>query len=175
MQDSKYTIVFYTEERWQNWIKEIKERFVKLDDPKRADLIDEIENDVDLACLKVIAKYDKNLISAEEALKYLNQIKEIVLKKIDHIDDDIDIWLESMQYSLEPVFASCKCYIEKTFEKTSSLNKLIKNAIQAEKEGEIERAYGYIAEIGANILVGGRLNDKDIEDIADFLGPFFFH
>ncbi len=169
MQGSKLVIPFYTEERWHNWITKVKESGFKIDDQEKGAVFVYMEDDVVLACLKIIAKYDKNAISKDDALAHLNEIKEIVLKKIDPINEDIDVMLESTQLSLMGVFASCECYVEKAFEKIGSLRKLIKGAVEAEKGDNMGAALGNIAEIGANVLAGGKIKDKDIEDIPEGL------
>lgn len=169
MQETKYTIPFYTEERWQNWINKVKESGFKLDDQEKGAVFVYMEDDVVLACLKIIAKYDKNLLSAEEALKNLTDIKEIVLKKVEPVNEDIDMMIESVQLSLMGVFASCECYVEKAFEKTKSLDKLIKGAVEAEKEENMGAALGCIAEIGANILTGGKLSEKALDEVPEGL------
>ena len=169
MQEQKIVIPFYTEERWQNWIKQVKESGFKIDDQQKGAVFVNMEDDIVLACLKIIAKYDKNLLSREGALEHISNIKEIVLKQIEPISEDIDMMIESMQLSLMGVFASCECYMEKAFEKTKSLKPLIKKAIDAEKEENMGAVLGNIAEIGANILAGGKIKDKDLEDIPDGL------
>ncbi len=169
MQESKYTIPFYTEERWQNWISKVKESGFKLDDQEKGAVFVYMEDDVVLACLKIIAKYDKNLLSKDDALGHIAGVKEIVLKKIEPINEDIDIMLESTQLSLMGVFASSECYVEKAFEKTGSFGKLIKGALEAEKLDNMGAALGNVAEIGANVLAGGKLKDKDLEDIPEGL------
>lgn len=167
MPEQKFVIPFYTQERWQNWINKVKESGFKIEDQQKGDVFVYMEDDIVLACLKVIAKYDKNLLSKEDALGYLNEIKEIVLKKIDPINEDCDMMLESVQLSLMGVFASFECYLEKAFEKTKSLNKLIKSAVKAEKEENMGAALGNIAEIGANILSGGKIKVKDLDDVPE--------
>ncbi len=169
MQESKFVIPFYTEERWQNWINKVKESGFKIDDQEKGAIFVYMEDDVVLSCLKIIAKYDKNSLSKDDALGHIAQVKEIALKKIEPISEDIDIMLESTQLSLMGVFASCECYIEKAFEKTGSLGKLIKSALAAEKEENMGAALGNVAEIGANILAGGKLKEKDIEDLPEGL------
>ena len=169
MQESKFVIPFYTEERWQNWINKVKESGFKIDDQEKGAIFVYMEDDVVLACLKIIAKYDKNSMSKDDALGHISEIKEIVLKKIEPINEDIDIMLESTQLSLMGVFAACECYIEKAFEKTGSLGKLIKSALEAEKEENMGAALGNVAEIGANILAGGKIKDKDLEDLPEGL------
>jgi hypothetical protein len=169
MQEQKYTVPFYTQERWHNWVSKVKESGFKIDDQQKGAVFVYMEDDVVLACLKIIAKYDKNLISKEDALKYLAEIKEIVLTKIEPINEDIDMMLESVQLSLMGVFASCECYVEKAFEKTKSFDKLIKSAVQAEKENNMGAAFGNIAEIGANILAGGKIDEKALDNIPEGL------
>ncbi|MCE8424550.1 MAG: DUF2150 family protein [Candidatus Methanoperedens sp.] len=169
MAESKYVLPFYTQERWHNWVSKVKESGFKIDDQEKGIIFVNMEDDVVLACLKVIAKYDKGAISEEDALVYLTEIKNIALKKIEPINEDSDMMLESMQLSLMGVFASCECYVEKTFEKIKSLNKLIKSAIKAEKEEDMGNAIDNIAKIGANILAGGKLKDKDLDDVPEGL------
>jgi len=41
-----------------------------------------MEDDIVLACLKIIAKYDKNFLSKDGALEHISNIKEIVLKQL---------------------------------------------------------------------------------------------
>jgi hypothetical protein len=169
MQEQKHIMPFYTEERWHNWIGKVKESDFKIEDEKKGAVFVNMEDDVVLSCLKIIAKYDKNLISREEALQYLAEIKGIVLKKVEPISEDIDMMIESVQLSLMGVFASCECYVEKAFEETKSFGKLIKGAVEAEKEDNMGAALGNIAEIGANILAGKKLKEKELDDVPEGL------
>lgn len=161
------TTPFYTQERWKNWLGKVKESGFKTDDEEKGVIFVNMEDDIVLACLKVIAKYDKKLISVDDALQYITEVKEIVLKKIEQISDDIDMMLESTQVSLIAVFASCECYVYNRYQKTKSFGKLLKTALKAEKENNIEIALGTIAEIGANVIAGGKLKEKDFEDIPE--------
>lgn len=172
MQQLKFSLPYYTGERWQNWIDKVKETGFKLDEenPDVGDIgsvFVNMEDDVVLACLKVIAKFDKKLLSHEEALRNVADIKEIVLKKIEAINEDIDIMLESMQLSLMGVFASCECYIDGAFEKTKSLDKLVKKAVSAEQENNMGEALAQVAQIGANILAGGKIKEKTLDSVPD--------
>ena len=167
MQKSKLIVPFYTQERWQNWVDQVKESGFKLEDQEKGAIFVYMIDDIILACLKVIAKYDKKLISKDDALKQITEIKEIVLKKISPIDNDIDIMFESTQSSLIGVFASCECYLNDGYQKTKSCGKLIKTAVQAEKEDNMGVALGTIAEIGANIISGAKLKDKDFDNVPE--------
>jgi hypothetical protein len=171
MQKSKLIIPFYTKERWQNWIDQAKDSGFKLDDEdkEKGALFVYMTDDIILACLKVIAKYDKKLISVEDALKYIAEIKKIALTKIYPINEDIDIMFESTQSSLMGVFVSCECYIKNGYQKIKSFGKLIKSAGQAEKDNNMGVALDIIAEIGANIIAGGELKDKDFDIVSEGL------
>lgn len=169
MQKSKLVIPFYTQERWQNWIDQVKESGFKLEDQEKGAVFVYMTDDIVLACLKVIAKYDKKLISRDDGLKHITEIKEIVLKKISPIDDDIDVMFESTQSSLMGVFVSYECYIKNGYQKIKSFGKLIDAAVQAEKENNMEAALDIIAEIGANIIAGGKLKDKDFDSVSEGL------
>lgn len=175
MQKSKLIIPFYTQERWQNWVDQVKESGFKFDDQEQFDdkekgvIFVYMVDDIILACLKVAAKYDKKLISKDDALKHIAEIREITLKKINPIDNDIDIMFESTQSSLMGVFVSCECYLKNGYQKTKSFGKLIKTAAQAEKEDNMGVALDIIAEIGANIIAGGKLKDKDFDSVSEGL------
>jgi len=167
MREPKTVMPFYTQERWKNWLCKVKESGFKTDDQEKGVIFVNMEDDIVLACLKVVAKYDKKLISIDDALQYITEVKEIVLKKIEQISDDIDMMLESTQVSLIAVFASCECYVYNRYQKTKSFGKLLKTALKAEKENDIEIALGTIAEIGANVIAGGKLKEKDFENVPE--------
>ncbi len=169
MQEQKHINPFYTQERWHNWIIKVKDSGFKIDDQQKGAVFVYMEDDIVLACLKIIAKYDKNVVSKEDALGHIAEIKQIVLEKAEPINEDVDMMIESVQLSLIGVFASCECYLEKAFEKTKSFDKLIKSAVDAEKEENMGAALGSIAEIGANILAGGKLKEKSLDDVPEGL------
>lgn len=167
MNGPKIVVPFYTQERWQNWIDKVKESGFKYDDQDKGAIFVYMEDDIVLACLKVIAKSDKKLMSKEQALKNLTDIKEIVLKKIESIDEDIDMMLESTQVSLMGVFVSCECYINNEYQKTKKFDKLLNAALKAEKEDDMGVALENVAEIGANIIAGGKFKEKDFENMPE--------
>ncbi len=163
----KLTVPSYTEERWQNWITKVKESGFKAEDQDKGAIFVYMEDDIVLACLKIIARCDNKYLSKDDALKHIDEIKKIVLRKIDHIDDDIDMMLESTQISLVGVFASCECYINKDYTKTRSLTKFVNSAIKAESEDNMGTALDNIAKIGANIIAGTKFKEKDFENVPE--------
>ncbi len=167
MNESKLVIPFYTRERWQNWITKVKESGFKLEDKEKSIVFVHMGDDVVLSCLKLIAKYDNKSISRDDALKHLTEVKDIVLEKVEPIDDDIDMMLASTQVSLIGSLVSCQCYIDGGYTKTKSFSKLLKVALKAEKDNDMGTALENIAQIGANILAGKKFKEKDFENIPE--------
>lgn len=162
----KFVISFYTKERWQNWINQVKEIDFDIDAQDKYSIFVNMSDDVILSCLKIIAKYDKDMLQKDDANKHLQEIKEIVLQKIGPINDSTDAMLESIQFSLIGVFASFQCYIDKKFERTKSFAKLIDDAISAENKNDMETALNNVAIIGANIIAGEKLSDDDLNKMS---------
>jgi len=147
---------YYTEERWNNWIARAKESGFSLSDPKNAPDITifvNMEEDVVLACLKVVNRFEKGKLSAEEALDLIKHIEAITLARVEPISEDIDMMIQSIQSSLVGVFGSCQCYIEGKYE-PGPIGDLIERAVEAEKRGDEETALGLVSQAGAKILAG---------------------
>jgi len=161
---------FYTENRWNNWLKQVKESgftFKEDDDGagKEGAVFVNMEDDVILACLKVIAKYNRHALSGDEAFEVISQVRDIALEEIEPISDDIDLMIDSLQTSLMGGFAAFECYIQDAYDKNAAIEDLIKAALNAEAADDIQLAMGYVAEIGAGILNGKTLPEDALEDI----------
>lgn len=146
----------YTGERWNNWITRAKESGFSLSDPKNAPdttIFVNMEEDVVLACLKIVNKFEKEKFSAEEALDATKHIETITLARVESLSEDIDMMIQSIQSSLVGVFGSCQCYIEGKYE-SGPIDDLIERAVEAEKRGDEETALGLVSQAGAKILAG---------------------
>lgn len=172
MKEVKNSLPYYTKGRWHNWIDQAKESGFKLEEEESnsgdsGSIFVNMEDDVVLACLKITAKFDKKKTSQKGALEELTVIKEIVLERIDPINEDIDIMLESMQLSLMGVFASCEYYLDDEFEKSKSLGKIVKSAVSAEKDDNMGEALEQVAQVGANVIAGGKISVKALDGVPD--------
>ncbi len=163
---------FYTKERWNNWLKQIKESDFKIqedaseeDMEKESAIFVNMEDDILLACLKVIAKYDNDVLSAEDAMEILKDIREIALGEIEPVSEDIDLMIESLQTSLMGAFASCECYLNGGYDKNTKIKDLIDAAVEAEEAADIPSALGYVAQVGALVLNGSSLDDSIMEEL----------
>ncbi|KXS41552.1 MAG: hypothetical protein AWU58_1688 [Methanohalophilus sp. T328-1] len=161
---------FYTEKRWNNWLQKVEESNFKLEESGEAPEKDSaifvnMQDDVILACLKVIATGQRGDYSVEETLDILSSIEEIVMKKVDPISEDADMMIESLQNSLLATFVSFECYLNGNFDGDSNISDLINGAIEAEQDEDFEAALGYVARIGALVLDGQELPGKQMEDM----------
>jgi Uncharacterized protein conserved in archaea len=161
---------FYTAERWNNWINQVKEsdfKFDESDEPqgKEGAIFVNMEDDIVLACLKIIAKCEKGQISPESALEYIAQVREIALAEIDPISEDVDMMIESLQTSLMGGFAACEAYLSGDYDSSVDIGDLVKVALEAESSDDIEIALGTVAEIGALVISGKELTEKIMEEV----------
>ncbi|MCK5660484.1 MAG: DUF2150 family protein [Methanosarcinales archaeon] len=151
-------ITFYTRERWENWLKEAATSAFKLEedteevDPVFVNMMD----DVVLAALKVLAKYEKKTISQADALSGINEIKEIVMSEAKPVNDDVDMMIQSLQSSLLGGLSSYDCYIQEGYNKKDTIKKLVGSAVEAEEE-DPEKALGYMSQVGAMVISGKKL------------------
>ncbi len=149
-------IEYYTEARWNNWVKRARESGFSLADPKNAPdttIFVNMEEDVVLACLKIVNKFEKEKLSTEEALGAIKYMEKITLARVEPISEDVDMMIQSIQSSLVAVFGSCQCYIEGKYE-PGAIDDLIERAAEAEKRGDEATALGLISQVGAKIVAG---------------------
>lgn len=161
---------FYTKERWNNWIKQVRESGFVLTESnetsaKEGEVFVNMEDDIILACLKVIAKFDREHLSGEDALGAIADLRDIVLAEIEPISEDIDLMIDSLQTSLMGGIAACECYVEGNFDPKPKMKELIKSAIDAEAADDVQIAMGYVARIGAAVIGGKKIPKKALENI----------
>lgn len=159
---------FYTEKRWLNWLNKIKESKFTLKDPDEKNsgaVFVYIMDDVVLACLKVIARCEHEVISPTEALSELENIKNIVFKEQESLGEDADLMLDSLKTSLAAVFVSCQRYIAGDYDGETSVPQMIKKAAEAEKQEKIDDAFDILSQVGARVIGGEKLSEEATADL----------
>jgi hypothetical protein len=159
---------FYTEKRWLNWLSKVKDsKFALKDsDEKNAGAVFVyIMDDVVLACLKVIARCERKVISPEEAVAELDNIRNIIFKEYESLGEDADLMLDSLKTSLAAVFVSCQRYIAGDFDRDSDLAMMVKMAIDAESNEKIDDAFNILSQVGARVIGGESLPEEVIADL----------
>jgi len=151
---------FYTQKRWLNWMNKVKESNFKLtesDDKNTGAVFIYIMDDVVLACLKVIARYEREIITADEALDEIETIRSIVFQEHESLGEDADLMIESLKTSLAAVFVSSQRYITGSFDRESSIEELVARAVAAEEKENLDGAFDMLSQVGARVIGGESL------------------
>jgi len=130
---------FYTQKRWLNWMNKVKDSNFKLNESEKKDsgaVFIYIMDDVVLACLKVIARCEREVITAEEAISEIAAIRSIVFQDHEPLGEDADLMLESLKTSLAAVFVSSQRYIAGSINSETPLEELVAKAIAGRAAGE---------------------------------------
>jgi hypothetical protein len=122
-------------------------------------------DDVVLACLKVIARCERKVIPPNDALSELDGIRNIVFEVHDSLGEDADLMIDSLKTSLAAVFASCQRYIAGDFDRESDLKLLVKKAVEAENQENIDEAFSILSHVGARVIGGEGLPDEAMADL----------
>lgn len=169
---NKFPYEFYTQKRWENWLAQVKNSGFEIKESESEDqsgkesaIFVNMVDDVILACLKVIARFEKGILSDEGALEIIEQIREIVLSKVDPISDDIDLMIDSVQNSLIGTLAAFECYVLGDYEVGENLEDLIKAALEAEEDEELQIALEFTARCGASVIKGESLPDEIMAEL----------
>lgn len=160
-------ITFYTEERWNNWINQVKESKFKIDPTaqglgREGIVFLDMEEDVILAICKVCGKLQHGYISKDDAAANLQNMKEIVLTKVEPMDEDKDQMIESVQSALVGVFAAAEFYIAGDFNAKDAPEKLILEADKAERADDLDKAFELVGRAGALVLSGKSFDSEKV-------------
>jgi hypothetical protein len=156
---------FYTKKRWLNWLNKVKESNFAIpesEDRSAGAVFVYIMDDVVLACLKVIARWERQVIPPEAAISEMDTIREIVSEDHMPLGEDADLMLDSLKTSLAAVFASSERYIAGDFDRQTGLADLVKQAMDAENRGEMDQAFSILSHAGARVI-GGESLPQDID------------
>ena len=151
---------FYTEKRWLNWMNKVKDsnfRLSEAEDKNSGAVFIYIMDDVVLACLKVIARVEREILTPEEAMAEIAAIRSIVFAEHESLGEDADLMIESLKTSLAAVFVSSQRYITGSFDRESGMDELIAAAIEAEKKENLDLAFDLLSQVGARVIGGESL------------------
>jgi hypothetical protein len=159
----KLFYIFYNQERWDNWMKTLRESSFEVDPasdemPEGFRMLDGFSEDITVSVLKIIRLYQNNRFDKSEALKKLEEVERIVMSGPP---GDMEEIVELLQLAKAVLFASCRKYLEGTFEK--DLKTLVKKG-RAMGEDEMEQALDIAAQIGASVIDGTSCCRKYLKD-----------
>jgi hypothetical protein len=159
----KLFYIFYNQERWDNWLKTLRESSFEVDPasddmPEGFRILDGFSEDVTVSVLKIIRLYQNNRFDKSETLKRLDDVERIVMSEPP---EDLEEIVELLQLSKAVLFASCRKYMEGTFEK--DIKTMVKKG-RALGDDKMEQALDTAAEIGASVIDGTTCCRKYLKD-----------
>jgi hypothetical protein len=169
----KLFYIFYSEERWNNWLSSLREADFEGDPdaeemPPGFQTLQSFAEDITISVLKIVKLYQNERFSKEEALEKLGVVEGIVMRELPE-DDDIAELVGGVQISLLALFASCRSYLEGGYEgDPKALVKEGRKVAEDDPEAALEAA----ANLGAQMIAGGKwsatyLKSKDEPTIFD--------
>jgi hypothetical protein len=164
-------LTFYSQERWNNWINQVKESKFKIDPTaeglgREGIVFLDMEEDVILALCKITGKLQLGSITKEDAAINVQIMKEIVLAQIEPMDEDKDAMIASVQSSLVGAFAAAEFFVAGDYDPKIKIEELVLQAAKAEVAEDMDKVFELMGKAGAQILAGKKFNsDKVYEKI----------
>jgi len=161
----KLFYIFYSQERWDNWMNSLQEADFG-DDPDSDDLpeglsiLSGFNQDICVAILKIIKLYQNNRFTKEETVAKLQEVASIVMEQ--EVPEDLADVIQYMQEQLLVLFSSCTMYLEGDY-KSAEVKDLIK-AGRACSEDEREATLDIASKIGAHVMNGTSCCGRYIKD-----------
>jgi hypothetical protein len=167
MKNAKNLYVPFTEERWRNWIDCARQSDYKNMDETATTVFVEMEEDVIIACWKVVRGFEIGKLAREESLDGLQNIEAIIREKADTGDVELDDLVGLIQSSLVGAFASFESYMKASFADKASMDELIREALDQEKKGHFDLALAIVGKVGARVIAGEPLCQETIAELKD--------
>ena len=161
---------FYTQKRWENWLGRARESGFQIKETeeeagKDSAIFVNMVDDVILACLKVVARFEKGMLSREKALQILGEIRDIVLSEVEPISEDVDLMIDSIQTSLMGALVAFECYVFGDYDEGANIEDLMKAAIEAESADNLDLALDFTAQCGALVIKGKSLPEEVMAEL----------
>ena len=168
----KLFYIFYNQERWDNWIKTLRESRFEAEPgsdemPEGYTVLYNFAMDVTLSVLKIIKLYQNKRFSANEALDKLAAVETIVMTSTPK--GDLEEIVQILQLPKLVLFGGSRKYLSGEFDKDiKTLVKTGKGQIDKDMELALETA----SSIAAAVIDGGACCGKYVKD--DLENPTLF-
>lgn len=163
----KLFYLFYTQERWDNWIAILKELNFEPDPesdemPEGMQALANFTEDINVEVLKIIRLYQNNRFSREEALDKVNEVEEIVMGTAP--EGELEEIIEGIQLPLLALFMACKKYLNDEIK--GDVKDLVKQGRGVADE-DLEKALDIAGTIGAQVIDGKSCCGRYLRDDMD--------
>jgi hypothetical protein len=167
MKTAKNIFVPFTEERWSNWLECAKQSDYKNMDETATKVFVEMEEDVVIACCKLVKGFEIGKLTQEQSLDGLHTIETITEKETNTGDGELDELIGLIQASLVGAFVSFESYVKESFTDKPPIDELIREALDQEKKGHFDIALAIVGKIGARVITGEALQQETVEELED--------
>lgn len=167
MKNAKNLNVLFTEERWNNWLECAKQSDYKNMDETATTVFVEMEEDVVIACCKLVRGFEIGKLTREESLDGLHNIEAITEKRTNTGDVELNDLIGLIQASLVGAFASFESCFKESFADKPPMDELIGEALDQEKKGHLDLALAIVGKIGARVIAGEALHQETITELED--------
>lgn len=163
---------FYTQERWDNWLKALEEMDFE-GDPESEEMPEGLQSlgnftqDINVSVLKIMKLFLKGNYGAETALGKLNEVEEIVMANAP--EGELTDIIEGIQLRFLVLFLACKKVISGDAE--GDIKTLVKDG-RAVSDDDSAKALEIAATIGALVINGKSCCGKYLR--GDMDEPTFF-
>lgn len=167
----KLFYLFYTKERWDNWLATLSEMNMEVDPeseemPEIYQALSNFRDDITVSVLKIVKLYQNERFTQEETLQKLEEVEAIVMGDIS--ESDISDIISDLQIELLVLFLSCKNFVKGSFE--GDIKDLVKEGRKIGDEN-IEKTLEVAGTVGALVINGGSCCGKylrgDVESTFD--------
>jgi len=163
MSESEET--FYTVDRWQNWLDRVAEEDLDPENEDSARLLLNLQDDTAIAVAKILAAFDDDQLSEDEATDEIADIRDIVLADVDLADEEKAMLIDGVQTSLVCVFYAAEEYVVGGPADEGTVAEYVEAAAAAEAEEDVDAALGYLVQAGTRIIDGDELPMDLVEDL----------
>ncbi|MDD1675458.1 MAG: DUF2150 family protein [Methanomicrobiales archaeon] len=159
----KLFYIFYNKERWDNWLKTLRESSFEVNPdgdemPEGFRMLDSFSEDITIEVLKIIRLYQNNRFDKDDAMKKVGEVEKIVMSEPP---EDLEEVVEILQLPKAVLFAACRKFLDSVYEK--DIKALVKKG-RSLKEDDMEQALEIAAQIGANVINGTTCCRKFLKD-----------
>jgi hypothetical protein len=160
----KLFYLFYTRERWENWIRTLEELYEGADpdaeeQPEIMSALSNFTEDVTVSVLKIVKLFENKRFDREEALNRLNEVEAIIME--DAPESSIQDVIEAIQLPLLALFLACKKFINGEYQ--GEVKILVKEG-RAVAGDDLAAALDIAGNIGALVIGGESCCGKYLRD-----------
>lgn len=163
---------FYTQERWDNWLKTLEEMSFEYDEdseemPEGLQSLNNFTEDINVSVLKIIKLFLLGNYGGDAARNKIEEVENIVMGPLP--ESDLADIISGVQMRFLVLFAACKEVIDGTA--TGEIKELVKYGRTLGDE-KAEEALKTAATIGALVIQGGSCCGKYLR--GEFDDPALF-